>query len=276
MRVAVYFPDGDKWCRDRAVLAAFAKGLKRHGVRVRRLSLDSPKISDVAVIKGWRKDNHGVGRARTALIDKHIRKGGRLLVIDQGFVGGRVPRSQQFSAGWDELKGRANFCNEDVPSDRWDALGVTIRPMSETGTYALVCGQVHTDAAVWDIDMHEWAWEMQGRCEALGLPVRHRPHPKEAKKAGRTLADLRADLGGARLVVTCNSNVGVDAVISGRPVVATDRGSMVWDLAARFPGDVCETDPGSIELWAHRLAYAQWTTREFASGAAWDHLRVGL
>jgi hypothetical protein len=71
-------------------------------------------------------------------------------------------------------------------------------------------------------------------------------------------------MAGAGLVVTFNSNTGVDAALFGRPVIAMDEGSMAWPVAGHQVTEIVMPDRSA---WAARLAWCQWTMDEMRSGA---------
>ncbi len=103
-----------------------------------------------------------------------------------------------------------------------------------------------------------------------------RPHPKDLnylvpKGALFSNNSLEVDLAGARGVVTLSSTVGVDAVLAGKPVLAYDPISMVYDIAGHHVEQFPETM--DREQWAHNLAYCQWTEKEIRNGEAWEHLK---
>jgi hypothetical protein len=108
---------------------------------------------------------------------------------------------------------------------------------------------------------------------AYGLPVHFRQHPREAergiaRKVPGTVAnsgDLGDALAGAAVVVTFNSNTGVDAMLAGKPTVTFDHGAMAWPVAAHDLGEPANPDR---QAWAYDLAWKQWGIEEIASGEA--------
>jgi hypothetical protein len=124
--------------------------------------------------------------------------------------------------------------------------------------------------------MHKWyvARALEA-AERYGLPVMFRPHPmalkinkKQQNVPGcKTLNGSLSDaLARARTVITFNSNTGVDAILAGRHTVVTDEGGMAWPVAAREVGGACYS--GWRVLWAHMLAWKQWSMREIENGDA--------
>jgi hypothetical protein len=101
--------------------------------------------------------------------------------------------------------------------------------------------------------------------------VRFRPHPGAQRRGGAAEVPGAATIGGtlaealagAALVVTFNSNSGVDAALAGRPVVAMDAGSMAWAVAGHEVAEVVQPDRTA---WAARLAWCQFNKAEMESG----------
>ena len=214
-----------------------------------------------------------------------------VLVLEQSYFGGQRGRqSNMASIGFNGLNGRAEFHNSNSPCDRWIKHGLPFEPWVTEGDYILLVGQVPEDTSHRFININQWyteavAWirKQQPDCKIL-----FRPHPAEDRWKGQRRSDLsratqipngvevssgnlQEDLKHASHVVTFNSNVGVDAVIAGRPVMAFDCGSMVYELASDLgcPNTCDETR----QRWANNLAYCQWTIDEVRCGEAWSHLK---
>jgi len=232
---------------------AVTEGLRRHGV------LD--QYPGVVVCWGW----------RTGAV--HRKRGRDVLVLERGYLGERFNWS---SIGWNGLNGLATF--PDYPTDfgaRFRRLGVQLEPWRPAGEYVLLVGQVHGDAALQGRNLGPWyAQTAKAAAAQYGLPVRFRPHPLEVRRTGvvRRVPGTEHDAGPlvdalarAAVVVTWNSNTGVDALLAGKPVVALGDGAMASPLAARELGGQCNPDR---EAWAHALAWKQWTLEEIRSGEA--------
>jgi len=228
-------------------------GLRRHGVQ--------GQYPNVVICWGWRTGA------------QHRKAGRDVLVLERGYVGDRF---QYTSIGWNGLNGLATF--PDYPGDggaRFRSLGVPLQPWRPSGEYVLLVGQVHGDAALRGRNLAGWYVAAAKAATAeYGLPVRFRPHPLEVRRLGvvRTVAGTQQDTGPlqdtlarAAVVVTWNSNTGVDGLLAGKPVVAAGDGAMAAPLAARELGGRCDPDR---EAWAHALAWKQWTLDEIRSGDA--------
>ena len=103
--------------------------------------------------------------------------------------------------------------------------------------------------------------------------MRFRPHPVAVQRgqhhnvprAVTSEQSLADDLAGAAVVVTFNSNTGVDAVLAGKPTVTMDAGAMAWPVTDHVLGQHGEYDR---ESWAYRMAWKQWRDEEISSGDA--------
>lgn len=249
---------------------AFRDGLRRHGVEPRMVATGERFDADVAVFWGHR---------RATAIEQQRRLGRHYVVLERGYVGDRFSWT---SVGVDGLNGRARWPDEADPS-RWEKHFASFmndwRPKG-SGSYVLMMGQVPGDAALAGINVGRWMAQTVKKIRSVtDLPIKFRPHPNVPPTGApigttKLLGPLDAALRGAAMVVTINSNSGVDAVLSGVPTVATDAGSMARPIAAE---DVV-FDPGRPDRseWAHRMAWRQWTMDEIAGGAAWDKVRIVL
>lgn len=248
---------------------AFAAGLRRHGWDVEICS--EPKGADLLVMWGIR--NFGA-------IDMQRRAGGEICILERGYLGDRFKwTSVSFGGG---LNGRAEFRGTSAcPGRFFSNFGGLLRPWRRCDGYALLVGQVPGDMSLAVVGGRLDRWYAQTAAEliSLGYDIRFRAHPEAVKRGyrapnikgvspiGGTLAEAIA---GAGLVVTYNSNTGVESVLAGAPTMAADHGSMAWDVTSHIPGDVLTP---VREEWAARLAWCQWTVDEIASGECWA--RVG-
>ena len=198
--------------------------------------------------------------------------GRNVLVLERGYIGDRFRYS---SVALNGLNGRATF-PAAVQDDgaRFRSFGVPIQPWKPEGEYVLLVGQVAGDAALQGRNLGPWyAATAKAAAAVYGLPVRFRQHPREAerqisRRVPGTVAnsgDLGDALAGAAVVVTFNSNTGVEAMLAGKPTVAVDEGAMAWPVAAHELG--AEANPDR-QAWAYDLAWKQWGVEEIASGEA--------
>lgn len=232
-----------------------AQGLAAHGIATRFQHDSRGATTKRVACWGWR-----IGRLLRAA-------GHDVLVMERGYIGDRFAWT---SLGWNGLNGRAQV--PAVPDDGGARLRRfhpdALQPAASGGDYALLVGQVPGDAALNGRDLHPWYCE-QAACD-WQAPVRFRPHPLAGRRGpikpvpGAPLLEgsLADALSAAAIVVTYNSNVGVDAKLAGRPVWAADCGSMIF------------SEGRDRDEWAARLAWRQWLPGEISSGFALQHVGV--
>jgi len=174
---------------------------------------------------------------------------------------------------------------EPCAMDRWRALGVPLPTYVEKPKTApvLICGQVEGDAShgLSVETMARHYRRMVAHYGACGTrPILFKPHPLSDRLKGGygedaiVACDIRQAVEKAGLVVSYGSTAGLDAILAGTP--ATIFGHAIYAGIASRPGDPGEgAFPSLFALkgFFSRLAYAQWTLEEIASGDAIRFLR---
>ena len=142
MKTIVYLPDHNQEHID--TLTAFAEGCD---CEVR--NIDAYKPSDIAVVFGIGKKDIPSTHARGKILYKQKMLGNKTIVLEKGYI----KRDKYYAAGFDGLNGRADFNNENMPSDRWEELGVHLSPMKniEEGKVFKKDGRV-----TWRCDCSAW------------------------------------------------------------------------------------------------------------------------
>lgn len=264
MKVGVFTSISDG--HHNSVLTSFYAGLLASGVDAFREPVDRYRPCDVAVVFGVAKHAVPASRHRGSIIELHEKLSKPVIVIDSGYV----KRDKYFMVGLNGLNGRADFKNQSCPSDRWESLGVELRPWREDGGYVLVCGQIPWDASVQDTNHQAWCHDTINRLgQTTTKEIKFRPHPKFAPVP---LPPLDDELSGAHAVVTYSSNSAVDAALAGVPVFADDIGSMAWPIANKSFAWIDAPVKPDRQQWANNLAYTQWTRQEMQEGTPWQHL----
>jgi hypothetical protein len=169
-------------------------------------------------------------------------------------------------------------------ADRFKRLGIAIKPWrtNERGSI-MVVGMSAKAAAAEGLRPEQWETETINQLRKLTKrTIVYRPKPnwngsqpivgavfQRGDQQGR---DVRQVLQDTYAVVTHHSNVGVDAVLEGVPVISVEGIASVMGCS-----EITSIDglmyPDNREQWAHDAAYTQWTVTEMRTGAAWRHLK---
>jgi len=185
---------------------------------------------------------------RRALVDDYAAKGIRALIIDHGHFRD-VPGYWQLSIG-----ALNRIPSLACPPDRFKALGLSVKTSGGNAKgYTLIAAQRPHDAShgLSANGYRAWLSAQDGKV---------RPHPLESAP-DNSLAD---DLAGAKLVRTLCSTTGLDALLAGVPAVAELPDRAVW---GELSGETLPSMADRLAMFS-RIAYAQWTLDEIASGEA--------
>lgn len=147
-----------------------------------------------------------------------------------------------------------------ITADRWEKHGVELHPYKH-GSRVIVCGQTETYSPhVRRIE--DWYASVKG--------THFRPHPAGSNP---NLLPTAFDFSDCKAAVTLNSSVAVKAVMAGIPTITMDEGSMAWDVTGHSLDDIRTPDR---TLWAHTLAWTQWSHDEIREGDPIAHLFEGM
>ena len=224
---------------------------------------------DLCVIYGMR--HYG-----KRIIAEHERRGVPCIVIDLGYIK-RAMKSNDYDGYWQVSKGGLNWLPKEDDDKRWQALELDY-PKPKIGEYLLLCEQTPNDAShgMTLPELNKWMESAVKRCEDIGIPYKKRRHPMNAfiPENEKPNCPIEEDLEGAFAVYCHNSNVGNDALMAGIPVICDD--DCEYDpIYKELAYTKIETDlnyPSGVNGYLNRLAYAQWTRHEIATGEALDYV----
>lgn len=156
------------------------------------------------------------------------------------------------------------------PPDRRDALGLLrhLQPWRKAGTHILVVPPSQAICTLFGLgDWEADTLQRLANCTDRPIDVSRKGDP-------RPLADRFKD---CHAVVTWTSNVAVEAVCAGVPVITSSE-SAAWTMAG-WIGSLeraihTPPQPANREQWLSVLAYGQWTLEEIARGEACAHLSM--
>lgn len=220
-------------------------------------------------------------------------------ILDCAFL---LPENGQhyYSFGFNGLKRNAWYHNINCPQDRWDKLGIELKPWQEIDVRKsiLVCGQTLNGSSTQNVNIAKWHNKIITRIldetePHIGIIFRvHRnysrgnnyellkKHLLENKRVEISIHDeanpLKNDLERSFLTVIYNTNAGVESIIKGIPVYASNMGAMSWEVSNQSTDTITDIKTPDRQQWANNIAYCQWTLEELGNGKAWKHLRKSI
>jgi len=262
---------------------AFCEGLKKHGVEVTFAKKNEIPIIgyDLAIVCGMHEFEE---RAIKRFASRYI----PTIVCDLGYM--RRAKADDNSGyhqfgyhhiGWTP--------KEPVSGDRLAQLGIgKIKRASNSGSGYLVAGQVPNDSQH-KMNVEQCVqWFRNAAFKIRAMTKNHRkiifrPHPRFP--AWTKLADFETQdcyemdieeaIHQCYCLVTYNSTAAIEAIIQGKPIICSEQahyanlGNRILDAGNERVASVNER-----KSYLERLAYAQWTLEEAASGAAWGFLKT--
>ena len=165
------------------------------------------------------------------------------------------------------------------PANRFQRLGLKIKPWNMAGSEIVVAGHSFKSARDHGLEYQAWESRVIERLQGCGFPIVYRPKPgdKHAKPIPGTQMDQRPigeALASARAWVTHHSNSAVDALVAGVPVHCETGAAAAFSVSL----DEIVNPPmrQGREQFLHDVAWLQWTFDEMRSGECWRHLRTLL
>ena len=257
---------------------------------------------DVAVIMGsWKSREKGHHPVRTSIVDN-----ARCFVcIETPLLARRMFRQHDYYR-----LGVNGFLNGDAywnayakSSDRFNAMGLAWDGWKDPATitdqdHIIVAMQLAGDASMRYNDINDWCVDTVKKIrEHTSRPILIRFHPAISERgwadyietfkqinfggyANVQFSDGKSrsweqDIDNAYCVVAYSSGLSIDAIYSGIPVIACDKGNFAWNISSRFPEDInnlLRVPEQEVLQWLHNLAYCQWSPAEMSNGQAWAHL----
>jgi hypothetical protein len=233
------------------VLEAFYEGIQEEKDLIEGFKYEP---SDAAVIFGVYKSKIRKSWPRGKVFRQQRENNLDVVVLETGYINRGDGENHHYAAGLNGLNGRADFRNKNMGPERWESLGVQLKPYSR-GEKVILCAQVPWDASVDNHDHKAWVIETAQQIrEVTTRPIVFRPHPR------------------ANLPPIKGCEYSVRPLIDGKPVIAFDEGSMAWELANKKLENIEDLEYPHRQQWARNIAYCQWKIEEMANGDAWRHL----
>lgn len=243
---------------------AFRAGFEACGYRVRWGLPDVPGPEDVLFI--WNR----YGQFRHAA-DRFEARGRPVLVAENGYLGNDFAGARWYAIARGQHNGAGTWPSGDA--SRWDRLGVDLAPWRELGGEVVLLPQRGIGPPGVAMPAN-WVASTAVRLRQAGIKFRIREHP-----GTNPAPALEADLARASAVVTWGSGAALKAVRAG---VAAFSDWPAWigapaalPLQALIEGRACHDDAARLSMF-RRLAWAQWTLEEIASGEPFRRLLGGM
>lgn len=202
------------------------------------------------------------------------RQGGTVLVAENGYIGRDREGRQYYAIARDGHNGSGRW-HVGGP-ERFAKLGVELKPWREAGEHIVVFGQRGFGSAEM-ASPFEWHFDVAKRLRKLtDRKIIVRPHPGKPGNDPEVTAAVCEDLRNAYCAVVWASSRGVRALTEGVPVVCEAPHWICFDAACEFE-DLVNLDRMDLSELSRgrcfeRLAWAQWSVEEIASGGPFRYL----
>jgi hypothetical protein len=235
----------------------FRTGLARLGYEVGQPPKADPSPRDVLLV--WNR--HGLNQAYA---ERYERAGARVIVAENGFIGVDDLGNQLYAVALNHHLGAGEW--PVGPEDRWSRLNIRLKPWRGAGREIIVLPQRGIGPP--GVAMPSgWIEDVVRRLKAVtDRPIRVRLHP------GKSRTDPWDDLQDAWAAVTWASGAGIKAIVHGVPVFH-ELPQWIGYPSAKFGVSQIEGPfLGDRLPMLERLAFAQWTLAEIASGEPFRRL----
>lgn len=249
----------------RRVLAAVQAGARDAGQRA-ELVAHSNGQSRIVVV--W-----GAGHPEVkATIDDVIARGAHVVAWDLGYW----QRGTHFRCSIDAAHPQSVVMRKRWPHERWARLGIAVRDEWNPEGPIILAGMGWKSARMYGEPVGQWEREtaVAIRERFPGLDVHFRPKETSATNRREVSGcvtrggNINAVLHGASLVVCRHSNVAIDAIIAGIPVVAM--GGAASAVCPTRLEDVGGPLPDDVRLrFLHNLAWFNWSLDEMREASTW-------
>jgi len=274
--------------RQKQLCTALQAGAAKHGDEVIPIVgyLGPEPSVDGVILLGVSGLHHRI--SNRMVYDAYLAKGKRTMLFDKGYVRKDSSDRDYLRVCVDGFQPLSYFMNTTRPNDRFEQLGIKLRPYATKGDYFLLDGVSQKYCAWHGIDSHlAWGLSVIEKIRAhSNRPIVYRLKKSVANyKALRDMLrttiskrDLADDMKRAMIVISHGGNLGWDAMMNGRahfaigPSIARSVSETDW---AKIHTPYVPSEAERYQLMCN-AAYCQWTVAELASGEGWAVIKQQL
>lgn len=254
--------------------AAMSAGISKLGdhVELKNSRHYTTPEADVAVFYGLSKP----------MLNDYSRPPHRAVFIDLGYWA-REGQEGSHKITVNSRHPTAYFQRKAHEPSRFSRLGLRIAPWRGSGRSIMVVGMSGKAANAQGFQPEEWERQTVAALRTITKrPIVYRPKPNwkgstqiegaEHQQGDQQGTDVAQKLRDVFCVVTHHSNVAVDALLMGVPVLSIEGIASVLSTKSLEKVDT-PLRPEGREQWAYDAAYTQWTVSEMRTGSPWRHLK---
>lgn len=300
MRIVIY-EKSTNLKHQQEILKNLYQSLKDKGLNVIYWEENEWKPADIPVIFGsWKKtikQKKGVilpeEQKHHILKQEIVRRQGvnSIIVLETPLLGRTITSEhEQYRFGLYHFMNKlSDFKNKNSKPDRFEKLGLKIKPWRKEGDHILICCQNLNDASLFGL---HYTWWLDNTIHHLLKRTKRkiivRDHPENKTKLldflnrsfmshtkqveYQNTGTIQEALKGAHCVVNYSSGSSIDAILEGIPVIPGTEYNFVWDISSHSLDDIENPKLGNREQLLYDLAYSQWSVEEIENGTAWNHL----
>jgi len=226
--------------------------------------------------------SNGMRNPTPEIVEILNRKGRDLMIYDLGYM---LRSKAGYNKGYYQIGlNRIGWVpNFECPSDRFDNLGIELKPVrvDRSNRRVLVCAQKPGDAqhGMDKAEMDKFCLNLCRQVQGMGYVPVYRPHPMMKNIIeGYEISEhetLEEAVESCQFMISYNSTSGVEALLAGKPVVAIDPDCHYQELACQLGaiGELTNVpDIEQMKAYFSRLAYAQWKLSEIRTGLPFQFL----
>lgn len=268
--------------RERLLSEAFLHGVAEHGDQIVARPLTPEVVAatdcEVAVM---------VGVKSRELWHANHRAGLHLIMLDKGYVrhSGTSRTWEYWRVSVDSHHPTQHLMRVDHPSDRFEKLGLKVKPWRSSGRHIVFAGssaKYHEFYGLHDPTRYAEKIFKQIRRVTQNREIVYRPKPSwhDAVPIDGTTYSTGPEsildvLQGAHCLITHGSNACFEATLNGVPSIILGDG-VAKPISSTDLNDIVRPKTAKDKernQWLWNLAYWEWTMTEMHSGETWKHIR---